>query len=52
MAQLFAVQILNENTWQHHYDFGLNESQYKAFRAALTKQLVIIQGHPGNEQKT
>lgn len=27
--------------------FGLNESQYEAFRAALTKQLVIIQGPPG-----
>lgn len=42
------VQILNKNSWQSHYDFGLNESQYKAFRAALTKQLVIIQGAPGN----
>lgn len=47
-AKSFNVQILNERGWPAYHHFALNESQYKAYRAALTKQLVIIQGPPGN----
>lgn len=35
------------NIWQ--YERGLNESQCQALRAALTNELVIIQGPPGKK---
>ncbi len=40
-----AVQVLNE--WPNRMYFGLDESQFDALKAALTKQFVIIQGPPG-----
>lgn len=43
-----AVDILNNQEWPPREDFKLDESQYEAFRAALTKQLAVIQGPPGN----
>lgn len=42
-----AVQVLDENLWPNKIYFGLDESQFDALRAALTKQFVIIQGPPG-----
>lgn len=42
------VQVLEENAWPARHHFGLDESQYEAFRAALTKQLAIIQAPPGD----
>lgn len=33
--------------WPIHEISKLNESQSEAFHAALTKQLVVIQGPPG-----
>lgn len=45
----FDVRVLNKNHWPPgvHHHLGLDESQYEAFRAALTKQLAIIQAPPG-----
>lgn len=45
-ANSFFVKIC-EKAWPSHKHFGLNQSQFEALRAALTKQLVIIQGPPG-----
>lgn len=45
--KLENVQILNISDWPHRNYFILDESQFDAFRAALTKQLTIIQGPPG-----
>lgn len=41
------VKVLNYDAWPPRDAFGLDESQFEAFRAALTKQFVIIQGPPG-----
>lgn len=46
-AGMLAVDILNNQEWPPREDFKLDESQYEAFRAALTKQLAVIQGPPG-----
>lgn len=47
-AKMSTVQILSNLEWPPSDDFNLDESQFEAFRAALTKQMVIIQGPPGN----
>lgn len=47
-AKSFHVKILDK-AWPAHDHFGLNQSQFEAFRAASTKQLVIIQGPPGTK---
>ena len=46
-AKVSRVDILDKQQWPPHEDFNLDESQYEAFRAALTKQMVVIQGPPG-----
>lgn len=46
-AERWLVEMLCKQGWPSYDDFKLNESQYAAFRAALTKQLVVIQGPPG-----
>lgn len=46
-AKLLSVKMLGDQQWPPRDDFRLDESQYAAFRAALTKQMVIIQGPPG-----
>nr|XP_040059120.1 NFX1-type zinc finger-containing protein 1 isoform X2 [Gasterosteus aculeatus aculeatus] len=38
---------LAENTWPRKEALGLDESQMRALRMALTKELTIIQGPPG-----
>lgn len=44
-----SIALLNDESWlSAKTDFGFNESQFLAFRAALTKEFVIIQGPPGN----
>lgn len=45
------VQILTDSAWPERSFFGLDESQFNAFRAALTKQFVIIQGPPGLQNR-
>lgn len=42
-----VVRMLGDHEWPPREDFKLDESQYQAFRAALTKQMVVIQGPPG-----
>ncbi|XP_060863746.1 NFX1-type zinc finger-containing protein 1-like [Metopolophium dirhodum] len=39
--------VLNDNEWPAQEKFGLDEMQYKAFKAALTNELTVIQGPPG-----
>lgn len=41
------VPILHADQWPDKHEFGFDESQLHAFKAALTKQLAIIQGAPG-----
>lgn len=42
-----SVTLLDEASWPNRIYFGLDESQFDALKAALTKQFVIIQGPPG-----
>lgn len=44
--QCRSVDILS-NQWPERNLFGLDESQFAALKAAITKQLTIIQGPPG-----
>lgn len=46
------VRILNEETWPSRHFFKFDEYQFDAFRAALTKQMVVIQGPPGKVDLT
>lgn len=46
-ASHLPVEILQTDKWPPHTDFNLDETQYEAFRAALTKQIAVIQGPPG-----
>lgn len=45
-AKISPVDVLSP-VWPPREEFKLDESQYEAFRAALTKQMVVIQGPPG-----
>lgn len=47
-SQCRSINILNDQLWPEKDLFGLDDSQYAALKAALTKQFVIIQGPPGN----
>lgn len=46
-SKMSLVEIMSNKQWPPREDFNLDESQYEAFRAALTKQMVVIQGPPG-----
>lgn len=46
-ARCKAVSVLQEMSWPDADDMGLDDSQYRALKAALTKQISIIQGPPG-----
>lgn len=48
-SKSFQVRVLHENQWPAYHHLGLTGSQFEAFRAALTKQLVIIQALPGDD---
>lgn len=39
---------ISSDQWPARQLLGLDESQFAAFKAAITQQLVIIQGPPGN----
>lgn len=43
-----SVNIMNDEHWPLCEELQFDCSQYDAFRAALTKQLVVIQGPPGD----
>lgn len=45
-SEKIPVQILRKE-WPSCVDLNMDESQYEAFQAALTKQMVVIQGPPG-----
>ncbi|XP_031618979.1 NFX1-type zinc finger-containing protein 1 [Contarinia nasturtii] len=45
--KLSPIDMLSNQQWPPREDFKLDESQYEAFKAALTKQMVVIQGPPG-----
>ena len=45
--KILPVEMLSNQEWPPREDFHLDESQFEAFRAALTKQMVVIQGPPG-----
>ncbi|XP_013143932.1 PREDICTED: NFX1-type zinc finger-containing protein 1-like [Papilio polytes] len=41
----FVVE--DEKTWPNYDQLGLNETQYEAFKLALTHEFAVIQGPPG-----
>ncbi|XP_013164299.1 PREDICTED: NFX1-type zinc finger-containing protein 1-like [Papilio xuthus] len=43
--QSFVVE--DERTWPTNNQLGLNETQYEAFKLALTHEFAVIQGPPG-----
>lgn len=45
-TKMLPVNVLSQQ-WPPPEDLQFDESQYEAFRAALTKQMVVIQGPPG-----
>lgn len=45
--QCKSVDIASDQ-WPDRHLLGLDESQFAAFKAAITQQLAIIQGPPGN----
>lgn len=47
VARCAEVQILHDDLWPEKEYFGLDNYQMEAFKAALTKQFVVIQGPPG-----
>ena len=47
VTEVSLVEVMNDQEWPSRGDLKLDESQYDAFRAALTKQMVVIQGPPG-----
>jgi len=45
--RLKSVNILNNLEWPDKEVCGFDDSQYLAYKSALTKQMVVIQGPPG-----
>lgn len=41
------VEMLDDETWPSSEALGLNASQYKAYKLALTHEFAVIQGPPG-----
>ncbi|CAH0691773.1 unnamed protein product [Spodoptera exigua] len=42
-----TFDVLQPNTWPTMEELNLNESQYEAYRLALTQEFAVIQGPPG-----
>ncbi|CAH0585816.1 unnamed protein product [Chrysodeixis includens] len=42
-----AFKVLQPETWPTKEDLNFNESQYEAYRLALTHEFAVIQGPPG-----
>lgn len=49
-ARCRAIRLLDNQSWPAADNFGFDESQYAAFKAALTQQIAVIQGPPGQFQ--
>ncbi|XP_070575224.1 NFX1-type zinc finger-containing protein 1-like isoform X1 [Ptychodera flava] len=47
MQDRFPVHVLDTSQWPTADCLGLNESQLKALKTALTEEFVVIQGPPG-----
>lgn len=47
IGQLKKFNVLNDCEWPAKDQIDLDEMQYNAFKAALTKEFVIVQGPPG-----
>lgn len=45
--KIVRFNILNDDEWPPKEKFALDEMQYEAFKAALTKEFSVIQGPPG-----
>jgi len=45
------ANISDTDTWPSAEELGMDESQYQAFSAALTREISIIQGPPGMQAK-
>ncbi|KAI5644349.1 AAA domain-containing protein [Phthorimaea operculella] len=43
----FTFKVLDDESWPNKDDLGFDESQYEAYKLALTKELAVIQGPPG-----
>ncbi|XP_059483772.1 NFX1-type zinc finger-containing protein 1-like [Neocloeon triangulifer] len=43
----FKFDVLNTSAWPSAAQLGINDSQFRALQAALTKELAVIQGPPG-----
>ncbi|KAJ4449057.1 hypothetical protein ANN_00452 [Periplaneta americana] len=43
----FNFPVLSLDSWPSAEQLGLDDSQYRAFRFALTREFVVIQGPPG-----
>ncbi|XP_072949114.1 uncharacterized protein [Epargyreus clarus] len=43
----YKFKVLDESTWPSSVEMGFNESQYEAYRLALTHEFAVIQGPPG-----
>ena len=41
------VILTDYDTWPSADELGMDESQYNAFQAALTREISVIQGPPG-----
>ncbi|KAF2902956.1 hypothetical protein ILUMI_03225 [Ignelater luminosus] len=43
----FSVNLSDTSSWPSAIELGLDNTQYAAFKAALTQKFVVIQGPPG-----
>jgi hypothetical protein len=43
----YSLSVLEKHTWPSANQLGLDNSQFNALHAALTKELAVIQGPPG-----
>lgn len=47
LAMVTKFRVLQANTWPTKEELGLNESQFEAYKLALTHEFAVIQGPPG-----
>ncbi|KAJ2949110.1 hypothetical protein O0L34_g6049 [Tuta absoluta] len=46
-ASDYTFKVLDDESWPNKDELGFDESQYEAYKLALTKELAVIQGPPG-----
>ncbi|KAK3595714.1 hypothetical protein CHS0354_025336 [Potamilus streckersoni] len=52
IKNIHAVKVQDSTTWPSSADLGLDISQHKALKLALTKEISLIQGPPGTGKTT